>query len=1251
MSEFRVGGLFFTSKFDSGNLSRVEKVYRDEDEEGGGGGFYGEPKPDYEFNVWTKPDCAETEFENGNRSWFYFGIRGWNPNRLIKINIMNLNRQGKLYSQGHAPFTRTLPGKPRWDRIRDKPTYETVDGQFILTFTYRFLDLKGATAYFAFCFPWSYTETQEQLDQLDTRFADAKNLTSKSNPDSIYYHRELLCKSLDNLRIELVTISSCHGIVDEEEPRFDSNLFPDKDVPRPKKFRGKRVYLLSSRVHPGETPASYVFNGFLDLILRENDPRAKALRKQFVFKMIPLLNPDGVQRGHYRTDQRGVNLNRLYLDPDINLHPSIYASKSILVYHHIKNRVIKEGDKLDIKVTFPGSYIVSSSPDIPKYSPPSAKHSKPSKEEHSQGDSQTTSGAKSKGDYNTNNNHSVLNGGRSSVENSLQTKENSWVTENHDGGLLPPKMKVEKLNLAGLDGTDTSLYGDNTVPADISVDDHGRASSSCSSILSNATIQDRRTVDSELRLRLSELNMSDDNCRGKLSHMSMLTMSVGLNDSDNEDPNTEHLGNEGSEDEGDFTPAMMTRTNSPHLSSPCLREIPPQESGIAFYVDLHGHASKRGCFIYGNYFENEDTQVENMLFPKLISMNTAHFDFTGCNFSERNMYTKDKRDGMSKEGSGRVAIYKALGIIHSYTLECNYNTGRMVNPVPPAYGDDGRATPPPMAAFPPRYTQAHFEEVGRALSIAALDYTDSNPWSRLTLSEMNSVHGVRESVKRYLRSMRGGPRIPRNPSKSFLKNSVTTNQNNNRLNRTNNDVGPGGRQLPARMNSVESVTSNTNSASRFNRRDMQSSQNQKRELGPVRETTRPTVVPQQRRRGPNVPNFGSNTSRSVGQPSSSGSGSAPVTLTMTNAQNNDVKVMRQMSADATSRSPDDEKLQPLRHVNLLAIAKKSGPPSRIPLPTAGNQAVKMDVQSPQDLPPPRVPSGRCGSRYGQRSNMQAYPLKKANAEQLPSETPRHSIVDGLGASPSSVGPHTPSNLYSLNNMRQNPNTNMVHSARSLHSIGPSSSLAGQASSSSIPGANFSASGPNLGQQDGDATGPLPQPPSSTADNTTAVEHSNESPKRRRRYMYLKRRNPSPKMGSAGNKGQHRQPGMAELSSSEARSGRRRRRKSLRKVNQSPSSDETGGQVDFGLNSAGGGNGSTLDAANMKVSPSRHNNNLLDNTDIPITLRDLPGNDRSRFNSARATPSPMMYDYKRLTQSSKAQRHHQAPSKLTVFWID
>lgn len=41
--------------------------------------------------------------------------------------------------------------------------------------------------------------------------------------------------------------------------------------------------------------------------------------------------------------------------------------------------------------------------------------------------------------------------------------------------------------------------------------------------------------------------------------------------------------------------------------------IPAQEAGVAYYVDLHGHASKRGCFMYGNNLSDESQQVNALI--------------------------------------------------------------------------------------------------------------------------------------------------------------------------------------------------------------------------------------------------------------------------------------------------------------------------------------------------------------------------------------------------------------------------------------------------------------------------------------------------------------------------------------------------------------------------------------------------------------------------------------------------------------
>lgn len=64
------------------------------------------------------------------------------------------------------------------------------------------------------------------------------------------------------------------------------------------------------------------------------------------------------------------------------------------------------------------------------------------------------------------------------------------------------------------------------------------------------------------------------------------------------------------------------------------------DSNIFVYIDLHGHASKKGIFMYGNFMPNAVEAVECMLLPRLMSMNCHHFHFDACVFTERNMYHK-----------------------------------------------------------------------------------------------------------------------------------------------------------------------------------------------------------------------------------------------------------------------------------------------------------------------------------------------------------------------------------------------------------------------------------------------------------------------------------------------------------------------------------------------------------------------------------------------------------------------------------
>lgn len=153
-----------------------------------------------------------------------------------------------------------------------------IDDEFVMSFLHKPHANTTTRHYYAFTFPFSYTECQEQLDRFDSQLQkntykvnyiiqrllapinqkshavhiaeQTKAVTayvgkllrmSRTELESeIYYHRELLTDSVEGRRVDLLTISSYHGIQLEREPRL-KGLFPDVKTVRCNTFKNKKV--------------------------------------------------------------------------------------------------------------------------------------------------------------------------------------------------------------------------------------------------------------------------------------------------------------------------------------------------------------------------------------------------------------------------------------------------------------------------------------------------------------------------------------------------------------------------------------------------------------------------------------------------------------------------------------------------------------------------------------------------------------------------------------------------------------------------------------------------------------------------------------------------------------------------------------------------------------------------------------------------------------------------------------------------
>ena len=69
-----------------------------------------------------------------------------------------------------------------------------------------------------------------------------------------------------------------------------------------------------------------MMKGLIDFLVSKA-PEARVLRDKFVFKIVPMLNPDGVINGNYRCSLAGSDLNRRYKNPSKVLYPVIFNIK------------------------------------------------------------------------------------------------------------------------------------------------------------------------------------------------------------------------------------------------------------------------------------------------------------------------------------------------------------------------------------------------------------------------------------------------------------------------------------------------------------------------------------------------------------------------------------------------------------------------------------------------------------------------------------------------------------------------------------------------------------------------------------------------------------------------------------------------------------------------------------------------------------------------------------------------------------
>lgn len=326
-------------------------------------------------------------FSGGNTQWFYFEISNVKPGVRYRFNITNFAKNDSLYLEGMQPLMYSTkaaksagigwrragtvlcysrnPTDVHRQQLSDmlaaigKSDHDVDDGEssasgsasdgsdeenvspvgshrnrrdhifprseckkvkaetHTMTFDIEF-EFDEDIVYLAYSHPYTYTELQNFLN------------TMMSNPATQHTTtRKVLCNTIAGNRCDLLTITAPPYVKSKSTDFSDQNHYEDDDDDDAQALSQRRLLVVSARVHPGETNSSWILQGMLEF-LTSIHPAAVVLRKNFVFKIVPMLNPDGVINGNYRCSLSGQDLNRQWHLPCHSEHPTVASLKNLI---------------------------------------------------------------------------------------------------------------------------------------------------------------------------------------------------------------------------------------------------------------------------------------------------------------------------------------------------------------------------------------------------------------------------------------------------------------------------------------------------------------------------------------------------------------------------------------------------------------------------------------------------------------------------------------------------------------------------------------------------------------------------------------------------------------------------------------------------------------------------------------------------------------------------------------------------------